>query len=96
MRLAYFAPVALGLFLVGCGPDEPEEVQAPPTTTEQPQAPATQTATPPADNDAATGTTPNTDPSAGSSDNLTTDQLRDPQSAGGSAAGVAPGTGTNQ
>lgn len=41
MRLAYLAPAALGLLLVGCGPDEPEEVEAPPAApqTEMPASP---------------------------------------------------------
>ncbi|WP_421683774.1 hypothetical protein HKW98_04765 [Stutzerimonas urumqiensis] len=41
MRLAYLAPAALGLLLVGCGPDESEEVEAPPAApqTEMPATP---------------------------------------------------------
>ncbi|UPQ84978.1 MULTISPECIES: hypothetical protein [Pseudomonas] len=54
MRLAYLAPAVLGLFLVGCGPDEPDDVDPPPATTEQPQAPVTPPVgtTPPASNGA--------------------------------------------
>lgn len=98
MRLAYFAPAVLGLFLVGCGNDEPERVTPPPATTEQPQAPAT--STPPADTGTGTGTMQN-DTQTGP---LTEDEpvmqdtppaggMNDPQSGGTPAPGTT-GTGT--
>ena len=69
MRLAYLAPVMLGLFLVGCGPDEPDDIDPPPATTEQPQAPVSPPATtmPPADS--GTGGDVDTSPQPGGTSN---------------------------
>ena len=41
MRLAYLSIPVLGLFLVGCGPDDEREAAMPEATTEQPAPPFT-------------------------------------------------------
>lgn len=101
MRLAYLAPAVLGLFLVGCGNDEPERVTPPPAT-EQPAPPATAPATPPADGGAATGTMQNDtqtgpmtedEPVMQDSPPAGTGGMNDPQSGGTTAPGTT-GTGT--
>lgn len=93
MRLAYLAPAMLGLFLIGCGADEPEEVTTPPAA-EQPQTPVAPPVAPPADDNAATGTMPGdteTGPLGGDKEidqpvsegnSPPTDEMRDPQTGG--------------
>ncbi|WP_028239862.1 hypothetical protein [Stutzerimonas azotifigens] len=76
MRLIHLAPAALGLLLIGCGADEPDEPQTPPApTTEQP-APAPAPTTPPP----AGGTTGETGPASGDI------QIGEPVSPGNSPA----------
>lgn len=86
MRLAYLAPAALGLLLVGCGPDEPEVVTPPPATTEQqPIVPTAPPDMPPAGQ--GTGTMPPADePEPG--------MMNPPAPDNGSGLGTSSGAGT--
>lgn len=92
MRLAYLAPAALGLLLVGCGPDEPEEVTPPPPATEQPAAPGTGTTGP--------GSTPMNEgtqadqPAGVGSPAVTDEPMNPPTDDNGSGMGTESGAGT--
>jgi len=85
MRLAYLAPAVLGLCLMGCGPDEPEEVDPPPATTEQPQAPTTPPANSGTSGDVDTGPLSGDsqiDEPANDGNSPPTDAMRDPPTGG--------------
>lgn len=92
MRLVYLAPAILGLFLVGCGADEPEDVDPPPATAVQPQAPVAPPAMPPASSDTSGDTAIDEEMSDGNSP--PTDEMRDQQTDGSSGEANAPATGT--